>query len=95
MDGPGFSPAPSIFTPDDRRCLDPGVQRAVATFGLIVGIVGGSLSAITAPRLCALSDRVGRKPIMLVASCGGLVGEVITILAANFPDTVPYQWLIL
>jgi hypothetical protein len=30
-----------------------------------------------------------------LASCGGLLGEVVTILAAKFPQTVNYRWLIL
>ena len=31
---------------------------------------------------------------MVISSCGGLLGEVITILAANYPDLIHYKWLI-
>jgi MFS family permease len=79
---------------ENPQCQIPEVQRAVATFSLTISVIVGTLSAFTAPRLGALSDRLGRKPIMVISSCGGLVGELITILAANYPDLISYKWLI-
>ena len=92
---PNFSYLPNIFAPDAKDCLSPPVQRNVTALTLTISVITGALSAITAPRLGALSDRYGRKRIMVIASSGGLVGEVITILAANFPDKIHYNWLIL
>ena len=66
----------------------------MATFSLITSVIVGTLSAFTAPRLGAMSDRLGRKPIMVISSCGGLLGEIVTILAANYPDLIHYKWLI-
>jgi predicted MFS family arabinose efflux permease len=48
-----------------------------------------------APKLGSISDRHGRIRILAMASMGTLCGEVITILAAKYPDTVKYQWLLL
>lgn len=81
---------------DNPQCNKiPAVQKNVATFTLIISALTGALSALTAPKLGALSDRYGRKRLMVMASCGGLVNEVVTILAAKFPGTISYQWLIL
>ncbi|KAI1659997.1 MFS general substrate transporter [Daldinia decipiens] len=80
---------------DDDLCTSAPVQKKVAAFTLIISALTGALSAITAPKVGALSDRHGRKRLMVMASCGGLVNECITILAAKFPDTVSYQWLVL
>ncbi|KAM3089529.1 hypothetical protein ACMFMG_001115 [Clarireedia jacksonii] len=46
------------------------------------------------PKLGAWSDRYGRTRILVITSLGGLLTEIITILAGKFPDMVPYQWLL-
>ena len=90
---PGEGPA--SLGSDNPQCNIPSVQREVATFTLVLSMLTGTLSALTAPKLGALSDRYGRKRLMVVASCGGVLNEIITILAARYPATVPYQWLVL
>lgn len=92
---PDFTFAPVIMGADNPQCNIPEVQKSVATFTLILSALTGALCAITAPKIGSLSDRYGRKRLMVIASCGGLVNEVITILAARFPDKVDYHWLIL
>lgn len=62
---------------------------------LVMNFCTGLLSAYVAPRLGHLSDRYGRRRLLALASCGGLLGELVTILAAKFPQTVDYRWLIL
>ena len=57
-------------------------------------IIGGSLSAVMAPKLGALSDRYGRKRLIVITSFGMFLTEIITILAAKYPDSVHYQWLL-
>lgn len=91
----GFHMLPVVPGANNPQCQIPEVQRNVATFTLVLSVIVGSLSAFTAPRLGAMSDRYGRKGIMVVSSCGGLVGEIITILAAKYPDLIHYNWLIL
>lgn len=90
----GFHMLPVQPGADNPQCQIPEVQQSVAAFMLALSVIVGSLSAFTAPRLGAMSDRYGRKGIMVISSCGGLVGEVITILAANYPDLIHYKWLI-
>lgn len=85
---------PVILGSDNPQCKIPEVQRNVASFMLAMTLVVGLLSAVVAPKLGHLSDRHGRRRLMAIASCGGLVAECITILAAKFPQTVDYRWLI-
>jgi MFS family permease len=84
-----------VLGDDNPQCLVPAVQKNVAIFTLVISIVTGILSALTAPRLGSLSDRYGRKRLMAICSMGGIVSEVIIILAAKYPDSIHYNWLIL
>lgn len=92
---PAFTFTPVILGSDNPQCNVPGVQKQVATFTLVISVLTGLLSALTAPKLGSLSDRYGRKKLMVIASCGGVVNEIITILAARFPESIDYNWLIL
>ncbi|KAK2072345.1 hypothetical protein P8C59_006704 [Phyllachora maydis] len=85
---------PGTLGEKDPQCLDPAVQKNVATFMLVLNLILGVLSGLTAPKYGSLSDRYGRKTLMALCSVGGLFGEVITILAAKFPDTIHYNWLL-
>ena len=62
---------------------------------LAMTLCTGSFSLIVAPRVGHLSDRYGRRRLLALASCGGLLGELVTILAAKYPQAVDYRWLIL
>jgi len=61
---------------------------------LTLTIIPGILSAIMAPKIGALSDRYGRKKFMTLSSTGLFLSEIVTILVADFPDTLHYKWLI-
>ena len=87
--------APVIPGGDNRQCFIPEVQKSVATFSLVLNVMTGILSSLTAPKLGSLSDRYGRKRMMIICSFGGIAAEIITILAAKYPETVPYQWMLL
>lgn len=80
---------------DNPQCNIPEVQADVATFMLVLSLIAGVLSAYTAPKIGSLSDRYGRKKLLALASAGGVLGEVVTIFAAKFPDAIHYRWLIL
>src|ERR1700744_3371774 len=78
-----------------EECRLPEIQSQVATFKLALSLISGSLAAIISPKLGALSDRYGRLPMLAYVNAGHLVAEVITILAARFPNTVTYHWMLL
>lgn len=92
---PDFTFAPVIPGGNNRQCFIPEVQKSVATFTLVLNVTIGILSALTAPKLGSLSDRYGRKRMMIICSMGGIMSEIITIIAAKYPETVNYQWLLL
>ncbi|KAG6029239.1 hypothetical protein E4U41_000443 [Claviceps citrina] len=92
---PDESFGPIVLGTDKPQCRNPEVQKRVATFMLVMNLCTGLLSAVAAPKLGHLSDRFGRRRLLALASCGGLLGEVVTILAARFPQTVDYRWLVL
>ena len=46
------------------------------------------------PKLGAWSDRYGRTRFLALSSVGLFMSEVVTILAAKFPEQIHYQWLL-
>ncbi|KAJ9665793.1 hypothetical protein H2201_004101 [Coniosporium apollinis] len=94
MADPNFTMVPVVFRGDNPQCRIPEVQARVAQFTLYGNLISGILAAITSPKLGALSDRYGRKKIILATSMGTLSGEIITIFAAKYPDTFPVNWIL-
>lgn len=91
---PEFTFAPVIPGGNNRQCFIPEIQKSVATFSLVLNVLTGMLSSLTAPKMGSLSDRYGRTRLMIVCSIGGIIAEIITILAAKYPETVPYQFML-
>jgi len=92
---PTFIFAPVLLEAENPQCRIPEVQALVSRFTLYLTIIPGILSAIMAPKIGAISDRYGRKPFMIVSSCGLFLSEIITILVAKYPDSLHYRWLLL
>jgi MFS family permease len=62
---------------------------------LILSLCTGVLSAYISPKFGHLSDRHGRRRLMALASTGGLLNELITVLAVKYPNVIHYRWLVL
>lgn len=96
---PDFSYSPVILGSDNPQCDADGikeeVQRKATLFMMAINLTTGILSAIVAPKLGHLSDRYGRTRLMALASVGGILNEIMTILAAKFSNTIDYRWLVL
>jgi MFS family permease len=93
---PNFTMVPVDFNNGDNdQCRIPVVQSRVAQFTLWGSLIAGLLSAITSPKLGALSDRYGRKRILVFTSVGTILSEIITICAATYPETFPVDLLLL
>jgi MFS family permease len=87
--------APVLLDADNPQCQKiPDVQSLATDFNLYVMIIAGTLSAVTTPKLGALSDRYGRKRLLVISSLGLFISEIITILAFKYPDTISYKWLL-
>ncbi|CAK4031008.1 MFS general substrate transporter [Lecanosticta acicola] len=96
MHHPGFTRVPVDFNDGDNlQCRIPEVQSRVAQFTLWGNLLSGILAAFTSPKLGALSDRYGRKPILIITSIGTVLGEIVTIAAAKYPATFPVYLLLL
>ncbi len=80
---------------DNPQCQIPEVQSLVAKFTLYQSVIAGLLSAFTSPQLGALSDRYGRKRTIAFTVLGGLLAELIIVIAAVYPDTVSVYWILL
>ncbi|KAL8934209.1 MAG: hypothetical protein Q9216_006026 [Gyalolechia sp. 2 TL-2023] len=92
---PNFCAMPVIFGGDNPQCQIPAVQALVSNFTLYGNVITGLLSAITSPKLGALSDRYGRTRMIALVSTGMLITEIITVLAARMPETFSVNWLLI
>lgn len=91
---PGYV-LPSLAGDEPDACRYAPVQALAAKFILYTTLISGTLSAIVSPKLGSLSDRYGRLKILVFASAGGLLSEVLLIMAATFPETFNYRWMLL
>ncbi|KAL8658803.1 MAG: hypothetical protein Q9202_007420 [Teloschistes flavicans] len=92
---PNYQSMPVMFGSDNPQCQIPAVQSLVSKFTLYGNVITGLLSAVTSPKLGALSDRYGRTRMISLVSAGMLFTEVLTILAARMPETFSVNWLLL
>lgn len=92
---PNYTALPVLLGGNNPQCRIPEVQKNVVAFMLLLTTSTGVLSAIASPKFGQLSDRFGRRRLLALASCGGLLGEIVTILVAKYPETISYRWLIL
>lgn len=76
------------------RCQNSTISARASLFLLYASLIAGVLSAITSPKLGALSDRYGRKKLLVFTTSGVLVGEILTILAAKYPQSVDVHWIL-
>ena len=79
---------------DNEQCQNSEVHALLGQFMLCANLISGTLCAFSSPRLGALSDRYGRRMILAVTALGMLLGDIITITVASFPDSISV-WLIL
>ncbi len=90
---PGFTFVPVILSGDNPQCSSiPEVNALATRFTLYTGLISGILAAITSPKIGALSDRFGRKPLLILTTVGSLSAEIIAILTARYPDQFHYSW---
>ncbi|KIN07819.1 hypothetical protein OIDMADRAFT_107636 [Oidiodendron maius Zn] len=87
--------APVLLGEENPQCQKiPEVQSLATDFNLYLTIIAGTLSAVTTPKLGALSDRYGRKRLLVISSLGLFISEIVTILAFKYPDAISYKWLL-
>lgn len=92
---PTFHFLPVVLGEENPQCRDPHVQSRVANFNLYMNFLSGLFSAIVSPHLGSLSDRIGRKKVMVWASLGAFAQEIITIIVGSTDGEVSVYWLLL
>jgi len=65
-------------------CHLPEIQARAAKLALAVNLCTGMISAITTGKYGALSDRRGRRLVILIALCGTMLNDIIIILMAKY-----------
>ena len=91
---PTFRTLPIILGDQNEQCRDAHVQSLVARFQLYAALLSGIFSAVVAPYLGALSDRVGRKKIIAFSTLGMFIEDIICIVIGNYPQTISVYWLL-
>jgi len=91
---PTFKFLPVVFGGENQQCRNPHVQARVARFNLYQNLLSGVFSAMVAPYFGALSDRYGRKKIIVCASFGAFSMEILTIIVGTNPGKVSVYWLL-
>ena len=78
----------------NEQCRDAHVQSLVARFQLYSSLLSGVFSAVVAPYLGALSDRVGRNKIIALSTAGLFLEEIIIIFVGTYPEALSVYWLL-
>ncbi|KAK9431644.1 major facilitator superfamily domain-containing protein [Lipomyces doorenjongii] len=78
----------------NRDCQTADMNATVSQFAMVFVLIQGIMAALVSPKLGALSDRIGRRPILAIAAAASLVSS--TILAAAMKSASPhaYLWLL-
>ena len=92
---PSFAMMPVILGEDNPQCRIPEVQALVSKFTLYCNLAAGILSAIVSPKMGVLSDRYGRKWMLVITVLGTLLCEAVIVMVATCPDTFSVNWILL
>jgi MFS family permease len=92
---PGQSPGKLTLMEELELCLgDKNAQADVSRLIVYCQFTAGILSAITAPILGSLSDRIGRKPILALSTTGILLYNAVMLLILRYPDAIDVRWIL-
>ena len=80
---------------NDQLCDAPAIHARMARFMMFANLISGIGCAISSPKIGRLSDRYGRKPLLAFTALGLLFGDVISMIAGLFPNSVPVYWVLL
>ncbi|KAH8660046.1 major facilitator superfamily domain-containing protein [Xylariales sp. PMI_506] len=79
----------------DARCSSPVVTAGVAFMSTYRDLTAGIIGAIMSYYLGKLSDRVGRRKVLLLNGVGILLSELVLLLVVALPQSLDYRWLFL
>jgi MFS family permease len=76
------------------QCRDAQVQSLVARFQIYSALLSGVFSAVVAPYIGAMSDRVGRKKMIAFSTLGLFIEEITTVVVGSYPEILSVYWLL-
>ncbi|KAK9453218.1 major facilitator superfamily domain-containing protein [Dipodascopsis uninucleata] len=84
-----------ILDSNDRDCQDAEIYAMFSKFSMWCSVLQGILSTIVSAKLGALSDRIGRRPVLAFCALGSMLSYTIIILAAKSTNIYGYKWFLL
>jgi MFS family permease len=75
-----------VWEDGDDKCNNPNVQATASLWFMVLGVCGSIPSLFAVPLYGVLSDRIGRKTIMLLPILGSTIHMCILIAVAHFKD---------
>jgi MFS family permease len=86
---------PMLFL-DPQQCRhSTTVQKRVAQLNLFLQLIMGVLCIITTTFWGSMSDKYGRKKVLILNMLSFVLGDIVLVTVFTFPDRVSYFWLLL
>ncbi|GAA5821058.1 hypothetical protein JCM11251_001943 [Rhodosporidiobolus azoricus] len=80
----------------NRQCAkSSAVQSEVASLALVLSLLMGILSSMTTGFWGSLSDRRGRRPVLVLALLGTVLMDAVFLLTVNYHQVLSYNFLLL
>lgn len=79
----------------DRCRRSPKVSSSVARLNTLLTLTGGLLSSLTTGFWGGVSDRYGRKVILVLSLLGFFINDIVFLVTVMFAPRLPYQFLVL
>ncbi|ODQ71616.1 hypothetical protein LIPSTDRAFT_73329 [Lipomyces starkeyi NRRL Y-11557] len=78
----------------NRDCQTADMNATVSHFTMVFILIQGIMAALVSPKLGALSDRIGRRPILAISAITPLVSSTILAAAMKSASPYAYRWLL-
>lgn len=78
----------------DPRCRATVVAKRVATLTSYAAVITQGLGVLVLPKLSAISDSIGRKPVLIWGALACLINDLLRICCVRYPDQLSYWWLL-
>ncbi|KAK9387864.1 major facilitator superfamily domain-containing protein [Lipomyces mesembrius] len=83
----------SIMGEMANDCQIPAVHFRVSQLNIWISLIHSLTGALLAPKLGQLSDRLGRRSILMLSAVGPFVSEIMLILIARSNSIYSYRWI--
>lgn len=87
------SPESSVLA--DPRCRETPVAQKVASFTSYAAIVTQCLGILVIPKMADISDRIGRRPILIWSAIACAMNDALRVACLRYPQTLSYWWLLM